>query len=385
MKILMLSERWSPSIGGGEEHIRYLTRELVKLGCKIVLVTRSLKSQGKTAPGVESLYDGNMKVYKLEPTGEFENLFGRASYIPVSFMKSLAVKEGVDLIHAQSFSANLVALMLKRALKVPAVCTVHGIYQDAWSDLLRSESKASLFKKIERFVLFRDYDKIVTVDRHFISVAEKSGYPLDNVVHISNGVDVDDFIVDDDEREKRPNTFLSVGRLVEQKGLEYLIRASGKLKEERVEHEVLIVGEGHLKSELKGLVAKLGLEDTVKFLGRLSQDDLLSAYSRARFFALPSLWEGLPITLLEAWASRLPVVATKVGGIPDVCVHGENSFLVDPKNAGALADGMRQLIDDKGLSKKLGANGRKLVEERFTWEKVAEKTYELYKKVTGAR
>lgn len=385
MKILMLSERWFPSIGGGEEHIHNLTQELVRLGCEITLISRSLTSQNRDAPYTENLHNGNLKVYRLMPKTRFDSLIGRASYIPFSLVKSLAMKERFDLIHAQSFSACLPALMLKSVLKKPAICTVHGIYQDAWYDLLESKPKADLYKKIERFVLFRNYDRIITVDKHFISVAKLFNYPLERVRYISNGVDINRFIRDEDERTERrekTNVFLFVGRLIQPKGLEYLLRASKILKDENVEHQIWIVGEGPQRNNLQDLVLKLGLGDRVKFLGHMYGEDLRLTYSEAKFFVLPSLWEGLPITLLEAWASGLPVIATNVGGIPDVCVHMENSILFKSKDSKALADSMRLLMDDKALSEKLGTQGRMLVKERFTWEKVAEKTLGVYKEIT---
>jgi glycosyltransferase involved in cell wall biosynthesis len=381
MKVLMLSERWFPSIGGGEEHILHLTRELVKLGCEITLITRSISDRDHVPPGKENHFDGNFQVHRMKPSKEFENLVGRATYIPLSLVKSLVSKEKFDVIHAESFSAGLIALTLKKIIKVPAVCTVHGIYQDAWSDLLDSNWKASLYKKIERFVLFRDYDRIITVDKHFINVAKEQGFPLDKVRLISNGVDLDDFDKHPRDDEDGENTFLAVGRLVPQKGLEYLLRASRILKDENIEHRILIVGEGPLKSDLEKLAAKLGVEEEVRLAGRLKRDELLSAYSRARYFVLPSLWEGLPITLLEAWAARLPVIATKVGGIPDVCVHEENSILVEPKDPEALASSMSRLIGEGALSERLGREGRRIVEESYTWQKVAESTFKLYKEI----
>jgi len=378
MKVLMLSERWFPTVGGGEEHIRHLSRELVKLGCEITLISRSLISHDKRAPETETLYGGKFTIHRLMPTTEFESLVGRASYIPFSMVKSIASKEKFDIVHAQSFSACLTALMLKKMYGKPALCTVHGIYQDAFNDLTDSKSKAELYKKIERFVLFRDYDRIITVDKHFVHLAEKFGYPLEKVNYIANGVDIESFPVG---KKERMGNFLFVGRLVPQKGLEYLIRASKILKDKGMEHQVLLVGDGPLKQSLQEIATKLGLGANTKFLGRIPRDELISTYSSSGFFVLPSLWEGLPITLLEAWAAGLPLIATKVGGIPDVCIDGENSILIEPKDPDALADGMSLLFNDKNLAVKIGANGRALVEQQFTWQKVAEKTLKVYKEL----
>jgi glycosyltransferase involved in cell wall biosynthesis len=168
---------------------------------------------------------------------------------------------------------------------------------------------------------------------------------------------------------------------VPQKGIEYLLKASAILRDEDVDHEIVLVGEGPLQKELEGLATKLGISGTTRFLGRLSREELLEEYGNAGVFVLPSVWEGLPLTLLEAWAADLPVLATTVGGIPDVCVHLENSVLVEPKNPEALAGGMRLLLGDRALSKRISKNGKRLVNERYSWKKVAEKTLQVYNEV----
>jgi glycosyltransferase involved in cell wall biosynthesis len=374
----MLSERWYPTIGGGEEHISHLARELVGMGFDITLISRSLVNKGKDAPSTESHYDGKFVIHRLDPKTEFENILGRASYIPLSLARSLKDRGRYDLVHAQSFSACLGAIALKKMLGKPAVITVHGIYQDSWRDILGSKAKANLYRKIEDFVLFRDYDRIITVDQHFISVAKSHGYPLGNVRYIPNGVDIDEFKTGS---ERRANSFLSVGRLVPQKGLEYLLRASAILKEKDVDHEIVLVGEGPLQKDLEKLARKLGISGTTRFLGRLPREELLEEYGNAGVFVLPSVWEGLPLTLLEAWAAGLPVLATRVGGIPDVCVHLDNSVLAEPKNPEALANGMRLLLEDRVLAKRISENGRQLVNERYSWKKVAEKTLQVYNEI----
>jgi glycosyltransferase involved in cell wall biosynthesis len=206
-----------------------------------------------------------------------------------------------------------------------------------------------------------------------------SGTPTDKITYIPNGVELERF--SPGVNRGMSANFLFVGRLVAQKGLEYLVRASALLKKKGLEFSVDIVGDGPLNEDTRKLVHELGVEDRVRFLGYVSDDALPRIYSEADIFVLPSVWEGLPLTLLEAWASELPVIATNVGGIGDVCVNTENALVVPSGDVEAFAEAMERLISDISLRKKLGKNGRELVESGYTWKRVAERTMEVYEQL----
>lgn len=140
---------------------------------------------------------------------------------------------------------------------------------------------------------------------------------------------------------------------------------------------------GPRRPVLETRARSLGLRG-VAFLGSLDEDGLRRAYGAAHAFLLPSLWEGLPPTLLEAWAARLPVVATPVGGIPEVAVDGENALLAPPGDAAELAERMRALLEEPELGRRLGAAGRALVEARFTWDRTVEGTLAVYEACLGS-
>ncbi|MFQ6061285.1 MAG: glycosyltransferase family 4 protein [Thermoplasmata archaeon] len=378
MHILMLSERWFPSIGGGEYHIRSLSAELVKLGCSVTLISRSLQSVScQSPPKEESHYDGLFRVYRVGPTSHFTNLLGRAMYIPLSTLRALRV-DTVDILHAQSFSAGLSVLALRGFMGKPGVLTVHGTYLGQWHSLV-SGGKARIYERIERAVLFREYDRIITVDKHFLNLAQELGYPTGRIVYIPNGVDLERFA-----HSSKPGDltrFLFVGRIVRQKGLENLVRASSLLKTKGLNFSVSIVGVGPLEDEIRILAHDLGVEDHISFFGHVSDEDLVRMYSESDAFVLPSVWEGLPLTLLEAWAAGLPVIATDVGGIRDLCRDGENALVVPSRNDEALAEAMQKLIEDRNLQRKLGANGRNLVASGYTWSQVAKRTMEVYEEL----
>jgi glycosyltransferase involved in cell wall biosynthesis len=157
---------------------------------------------------------------------------------------------------------------------------------------------------------------------------------------------------------------VSTGRLAEQKGLEYLVRAAAQLRDDLPGATVVLAGEGPLERPLQRLVAELGLEDTVRLVGfRADVGDLLAA---ADLVALPSLWEGLSVSLLEAMAAGKPVVTTTIGSNREVTNDGETAVLVPPRDPSALAEAIRTLAADRDRLERLGSRGREVQRERYT-------------------
>jgi len=174
----------------------------------------------------------------------------------------------------------------------------------------------------------------------------------------------------------RPPVVLYVARMGNQwKGHRYLIEAMSGLPEA----ELWLVGDGEIRSELEQQVAELGLANRVKFLGQRS--DVPQLLRQADVFCLPSLTEGLPLTVIEAMATRLPVVATSVGGLPELVVDGETGFLVEPKNPAALRDRLARLLSDRALRERMGTAGRRRVEDQFSLPTMLRRTREIYEGV----
>lgn len=187
--------------------------------------------------------------------------------------------------------------------------------------------------------------------------------------------------------EKEARVILSVGRLVERKGFEYLIGAMASLRNDFPSVKLLIAGYGPREEHLKSLAIEMKLEDSVVFTGEVSEEELLACYSRADVFVLPAIvdskgdTEGLGVVLLEAMAAGKPVVATKVGGIPEAVVDGETGMLVEPKNSAALGKAIRTILLNPTLGNALGRKGKELVKEKFDWSIVAQNFHGLIKKL----
>lgn len=178
---------------------------------------------------------------------------------------------------------------------------------------------------------------------------------------------------------------LFVGRHIERKGICYLIEAAKYLPRDKF--EIRIVGVGDLTEQLKAQAAAVKEGAEIIFTGKLSPEDLANEYRTANVFTLPAIvdhkgdTEGLGVVLIEAMELGLPIVASNVGGIPDVVVDGESGILVPEKDPVALADAFKRLEVDPTLIQKLLTGARKRIDECFTWDGIIERQMEVYKRL----
>ena len=176
---------------------------------------------------------------------------------------------------------------------------------------------------------------------------------------------------------------LFVGRHIERKGITYLIEAAKYLPRDKF--EIRIVGVGDLTEQLKKQAEESGAN--IIFTGKLSPEDLANEYKNANVFVLPAIVDskgdtaGLGVVLIEAMELGLPIVASNVGGIPDVVVDGKSGILVPEKDPVALADAFKRLADDPALTESLLAGARKRIDECFTWDGIIERQVEVYKRL----
>jgi glycosyltransferase involved in cell wall biosynthesis len=175
----------------------------------------------------------------------------------------------------------------------------------------------------------------------------------------------------------------TLARLHEQKGHSYLLDAVAQLRREIPDVKALVVGDGELRPSLEQRTQALRLSDSVIFTG--TRRDVPEILALLDVFVLPSLWEGLPIALLEAMAAGLPVVATRVGGVPEVVVDGETGLLVPPRDPDALSEAILTLLQDPDLRQKMGQAGQERVREYFSVERMVEETEALYERLLAEK
>jgi colanic acid/amylovoran biosynthesis glycosyltransferase len=198
-----------------------------------------------------------------------------------------------------------------------------------------------------------------------------------HVVHC--GIPLEQFDRTLDDRAPRPTaTVLCLGRLVPEKGQAVLLEATALLAERGHHLDVVFAGEGSSRAGLEELSARLGIAARTSFLGAVGQEQIAALYGGASIFCLPSFAEGVPVVLMEAMAMCLPVVSTRIAGIPELIEDGRSGLLVAPGRPDELAVALERLLGDPALGEELGANARAKVIGEFNARTSAEQLHELF-------
>ncbi len=185
--------------------------------------------------------------------------------------------------------------------------------------------------------------------------------------------------VKSDKKDKNQKIIITVSRLVKKNGIDILIKAVKELKVD--DWGLQIIGEGPERKKLEKLAEKSGLAGKVRFLGNIPNEKVPSYLAAADVFVRPSRSEGLGSAFLEAFAAGVPIIGTAVGGIPDFLKEGETGLFCRLENPSDLAEKIDRILEDRGLSLKLAENGRKLVEEKYSWDKISGRVREIYHEV----
>lgn len=232
----------------------------------------------------------------------------------------------------------------------------------------------------------KDVDAIIAISEGVKKVLLNSGIPSSLIHVIPSGIDFSPFeeVISRDflrrEFSFAPDDFLVgiVAALEDHKGHIYLIQASKILKDQAPKIKIIVVGTGSLRMELDRQAHEMGVDDIVFFLG--FREDVPRILASLDLFVLSSHLEGLGSSMLDAMASRLPVVATQAGGIPEVVIHDDTGLLVPPRNSEALAQSILRLYRDRNLAARLGQRGYEVVHQKFSAEAMAGKIIDLYER-----
>ena len=296
------------------------------------------------------------------------------------------------LIHAHFGIEGVSALGLARQLGIPLVTTFHG-FDATLKPHIMLGSPAWFRYPLLRRQLAREGNLFLCASAFIRHRLLETGFPESRTHTHYIGVDCQS-IRPRADFEETP-LILHVARLVEVKGTRYLLRAFATVARKYDRVQLLIIGDGPLRRQLHALTASLGMRDRVEFLGAVPHVAVLSWMRKAAMLVLPGIRtatgreEGLGMVLLEAAATGLPIVASRVGGIPECMLEGKTGFLVPERDADALALRMAELLEDPVRRHRMGAAGRALVEDRFDIDRqtaVLENYYDslIGREVTGA-
>jgi glycogen(starch) synthase len=396
MNVCFVSPEYYPISGGTGAYVYYLSQELQKYGCRIHIVTRSTKDSTEIINGINITYIRSVGNPLIKYLG-----FARSASRK---LEELGEKSAFDVIHVNLPLVPNFALPKK--VSNALVCTVHSTWKGE-SEAIKQEGFLKLNAN-ERFMLefnsllrssekklMRRSDALIAVSKYTKKeLTEFYGVNEEKIHVVYNGVDVQKFKPNEDKAglrrklgfEKEKKIILYVGRFYSRKGLTTLMQAIPKVVQDFKDAEFVLSGGGSKRNEAKllELAHKLKIEKHVLFVGYFPDETLPDLYAASEIFVLPALYENFPFAILEAQSTGLPVVSTKVGGIPELITENRNGLLIDPAAPEQVADAIIALLQNPKLADELGKRGRQFVEERFAWPLVTNKVLNLYNKVLKA-
>lgn len=370
MKVLQFGKFYPPHIGSIEKVMFDITEGLNRRGvhCDVLCSNKQRKY-------VEEVVGG----YRVTRTSSF-GVFFSASVTPQLVGKLKQMQDAYDIIHVHlpDPMANLALFLARPSSKV----ILH------WqNDVVRQRLLLKLYLPLQAWMLDRA-DAVITTSPNYIDGSPYLAPYKSKCRVVPIGVDRASLKVSPDvaagirERFGGRRIVFSIGRLSNYKGYRYLIEAAGHLGDDYV---VLIAGSGPLYRALSGQIERLGLSGKVYLLGPVDRDEVGAYYEASDVYCLSSISrnEGFGIVQLEAMLFRKPVVSTDIpgSGVTYANLDGETGLVVEPRNAGALADAITRVCSNKGLYDRLASNGLRRVTEEFTMDRMLSSTMNVYEEV----
>ncbi len=362
MKIALCSDYFYPKIGGITTHIEGLAKALEERGHEVVIITKKAKFNDKRH---------GLNVIRVN---SFFNTSGVLDIPQTSELEKKIKEFKPDIIHGHhAFSPiSLFSIAIGKKLGIKTVLTNHSIQFLYDFDYLWKPTSYVLFP-YRKYI--NDADRIIAVSRAAAKFI--SHFTSKKVKIIENGINVDEF-------SPKFKTFdgksvLFVGRFVHRKGIHILLEAFQKVKEEVEDAHLTLVGDGYFSSIVNLLVKAFNLDKSVSIVGQAKKEKVIKLYQNSHVFVLPSIYgESFGIVLLEAMASKTPVIASDDGGIKEIIKNGKTGFIVEKGDVEKLSEKITKLLLDQKLSKKISTAAFREV-KKYDWKKIVKKIEAVYK------
>jgi len=403
LRVLVLSHMY-PRVGDPTAgiFIHHQVRHLVRVGCEAVVVAplpyvpkfmaRNERRKGYRNAPKEYEIDGVRVIHSryVRPPGKLFHPFSCYTMFwgILNVVHKLVAEVQPHIIHAHTATPDGYAgLLLKKKYGLPLVVSLRG------GDINVYPYRDSLTFRLTRRVI-AEADKVTAVSNALRAAAEGIVRSQKEIAVVYTGCDLTRFSFSAEARsllrEKlgiAPESFalIFIGHLLRTKGIFELVEAFRILCRKYRDVHLIFVGGGQDGQALAAKVVEVGIGGQVYFVGVRPHDQISDWLSAADVLVLPSWHEGLPNVVVEAMACERPVVATRVGGIPEAVADGKSGILVERGDVKALANAIAFLAEDPTRRAVMGAAGRQIIKERFTWEKNAEKTIQVYREVLGER
>ena len=360
--------RDSSGLYGAEQVILALAQHVDRKRFNFLLVCLQDK-QGSAQPLIQRAKEFGIQVEVVAVCSAFDRKAVKA-------LRTILRDRAIHILHTHDFKSTLFGMLSSINMSVKRVATVHGSIKHSL------KIRTSLF--LEEQILRYMFDRTIAVAEDIQLHLRRKGFREEQIRLIPNGIDLSLFdsqlstIGKQDSRRvgKEAPVFGVVGRLVSEKGHVVFLNALSRIKQNHGNVLALVVGSGPLMEEIQNEIRRLGLKENVILCG--VRDDMPAVYRQIDCIVIPSLREGLPYVLLEAMASKIPVVASRVGDIPRLIRHGETGYLVPPENVDELQKHMMMVLENPDLSAKLAESGYRLVRDGFSATRMVNEVEEVY-------
>lgn len=345
---------------GGQQQVLYLAERLTDYDNIIACPPQSPLAERAKATG--------LKVCSVQMHGEWD-------FIAAYRLKRIIRENSVRIVHLHSPHAHALGLLAARSA---GNCKV----------VISRRVDFHIRKNILSRVKYSNVDKTMAISERVKEVLVADGLPEEKVDVVYSGVDIErfqnvkgDYLISELGLNKDKLCIGNIAALAWHKDHRTLLEAARIVVDELPRVIFLIVGDGPLRREIEILIKKLNLEEDVKLFG--FREDIPEILSILDLFVLSSTWEGLGTSLLDAFASKVPVVATNVGGIPEIVKDRVNGILVPPKNPDALARAIISLLKNRDFACQIAEEGFRLVKEKFSVDRMVEQTKKIYDRLVA--
>ncbi len=368
LRVLLVTSEFPPHVGGIATHVLELASGLSSEVDEILVVHPRSFAAEDIALDRPFLAVERPRLVKAEP---FYQL------VLQKWLRGRLKRGPFDLVHVHGMRP----LAATRGLPVPIIFTNH-------SSGFLARLGASPRRKAQTSRLLRHVSHLIGPSAELVAAARMLGYGGPATM-IPNGVDLERF----SPGLSPVRASLGIGvdevvillarRLAEKNGVVWFARALASLKGQKF--RVVVAGDGKERRPMQAILAENGMLERTIFLGTVANKDMPFLYRAADLSVLPSLAEATSIAGLEAMATGLPLVGTRVGGIPMIIEDGVNGFLVEPRDPDAMAQALGRLIVDEEMRRRMGEAARTKIEREFSWSTVVSKTVEVYRTCLGAK
>ena len=379
LKVLMVNYEFPPIGGGGGTTTRFLAKYLTRLDVEVNVMTSN--------PGKEDIVDHH-EGYRMHYVGPTKNKLS-GTHIPelarfaltiIYYSKIVLNRIKPDLIHCFfTLPSGSCGLYCKKFYNVPYITSVLGADVPGFNI---GDWRLDAYHALTRFLsksIWKNSSHIVANSNSLKETCNEFS-PNNKIEIISNGVDTELFYPAKNKKSNSEIQLLFISRLMPQKGIDTLIKACDVLNKRGVtNYKLTIVGEGHLKNLMFSLIEKYNLREKINHLGWKDLEELPDIYRAADIFILPSVMEGMSSVVLQAMASGLPIVASRVKGFEEVLEENENGLFAEYNNPGQFANAIEKLIESESLRKSMSEKSLKK-SKMFSWESIAKQYLELYEK-----